>query len=61
MKKFVNQTSTVTAEFKVQSECTCAYHIAGKFGGDLNLAVGVETAKLKSANIMLAALAMRKT
>ena len=27
------------------------YRIAGKFGGDLNLAVGVETAKLNSANI----------
>ena len=37
------------------------YRIAGKFGGDLNLAVGVETAKLKSANIMLAVPTMRKT
>ena len=29
------------------------YRIAGKFDGELNLVVGVETAKLKSANIIL--------
>ena len=40
------------------------YRIAGKFGGDLNLAylvVGVETAKLKSTNIILAVPTMHKT
>ena len=39
------------------SSAKVKYHIAGKFGGDFkfgSLAVGVETAKLKSANIILA-------
>ena len=37
------------------------YCIARKFGGDLNLAVGVETTILKSTNIILAAPAIHKT
>ena len=64
MKLFLEQRERVASRFHIRQEYLLQIPYSRKiwrgfkFG---SLAVGIETAKLKSANIMLAAPAMRKT